>query len=626
MITTTLGMMSLVFGIILIIPILCRRIHVPSIVGFILVGMCIGPHGLALLAQNDTISVLGKIGMLYIMFQSGSEIDLNDMKEHRKNAFLFGLYTFFIPMLLGLITSHYILGYNWLTSLLLGAMYGSHTLMTYPIVSRYDVHSSRPVNIVIGGTVMAITLSLLLLASVKASMVNGQWEILTAVKTLCLLTLLGAVVMWLFPKIAQWVLKRYQDPVTDFMLVMVLLVLAAYMAEYIGMDGILGAFLCGVALNRMLPNHSTLMHRVTFVGNAIFVPLFLLSVGMMIDARVFWESWNTIVIAIVMILTKIGGKSLAAYIIQRQNKMTTIERQLIFGLTHATAAGTLAIVSIGYQIGLLDSEVLNAAVLMILILCTTASFVTEYAAKQIALQAKARIEIDKDKDQWALFAMDMGTDEEAISKADEKLYELAALASLDRFDTIVDDAWEDVDNMIEHTSKSIAVYNEKQPLNTIERILVAVPRYAEKEKDFITCFGLVRRLSSELGAKVVFYSNHETEDALRLMCRRPGKFLRAEFKEMDDWEDLLTIAKDIREDDMLIIQSSRKSTASYNPLFQQNPDLLKRFFNANSYLVVYPEQQTGGFDVDAFLTDVPQTSRMWKIVSWVVNQFRKLQK
>lgn len=626
MITTTLGMMSLVFGIILVIPILCRRIHVPSIVGFILVGMCIGPNGLALLAQNDTISVLGKIGMLYIMFQSGSEIDLNDMKEHRKNAFVFGLYTFFIPMFLGLITSHYLLGYNWLTSLLLGAMYGSHTLMTYPIVSRYDVHSSRPVNIVIGGTVMAITLSLLLLASVEASIVNGHWEMSTVIKTLCLLTLLGGVIMWLFPKIAQWVLKRYQDPVADFMLVLVLLVLAAYMAERIGMDGILGAFLCGVALNRMLPNHSTLMHRVTFVGNAIFVPLFLLSVGMMIDARVFWDSWNTVVIALVMILTKIGGKSIAAYIIQRQTKMTTIERQLIFGLTHATAAGTLAIVSIGYQIGVLDSEVLNAAVLMILILCTTASFVTEYAAKQIALQAKARIVIDKDKDQWALFAMDMGTDEEAISKADEKLYELASLASLDRFDTIVDDAWEDVEIMIEHTSKSIAVYNEKQPLNTIERILVAIPRYAEKEKDFITCFGLVRRLSSELGAKVVFYSNHETEDALRLMCRRPGKFLRAEFKEMDDWEDLLTIAKDIREDDMLIIQSSRKSTASYNPLFQQNPDLLKRFFSSNSYLVIYPEQQTGGFDVDAFLTDAPQTSRMWQIVSWVVNQFRKLQK
>ena len=159
----------------------------------------------------------------------------------------------------------------------------------------------------------------------------------------------------------------------------------------------------------------------------------------------------------------------------------------------------------------------------------------------------------------------------------------------------------------------------------VQRLKDAAEKAHTKEKDFITCFGLVRRLSSELGAKVVFYSNHETEDALRLMCRRPGKFLRAEFKEMDDWEDLLTIAKDIREDDLLIIQSSRKSTASYNPLFQQNPDLLKRFFSSNSYLVIYPEQQTGGFDVDAFLTDAPQTSRMWQIVSWVVNQFRKLQ-
>ena len=384
-------------------------------------------------------------------------------------------------------------------------------------------------------------------------------------------------------------------------------VLAALVADWAGLEGILGAFLCGVSLNRLLPNHSPLMRRITFVGNSIFVPLFLIGVGLMIDVRVFWSSWSTILIASVMIGTKLLGKSAAAWAAQGIFRFSAMERQLVFGLTQASAAGTLAIATIGYKMGIFSSEILNGSVLMILILCTISGFITEHAAKQLALQEGARLESDHEEDYWYLTSVD--------NDLHTQLRELAIMSSLKNVEIAKSADWTDVQRAVEHISKSVLVYHECQPLNTVNRLLVAVPRYAEKERDFITCFGFIRRLSGEIGAKVVFYANPDTQVALRAMCRRPGKMLRAAFRDMDDWEDVLMIAKDMRADDMPVLLSSRKATASYNPLFEQIPQLLQQFFVDNNYMVVYPEQQTGGPDMDAFLMDIPQASTTWSIVT-----------
>ena len=606
MISNSLLLTALVLGIILLIPILCRKIHVPAIVGFILAGMVVGPSVLNWVDDNATIRVLGSIGMLYIMFQSGSEIDMNDFSQHRYRAILFGLLTFLFPLGLGLLTCRYILGFDSTTALLLGAMFGSHTLMTYPIVSRYGIQKNRAVNITMGATMWAITFSLLVLAVVESM----QGEAHTAgdiLRTIALIILFLGVVLWAFPKMAQWFFKRYQDPVVGFMLVMLMLVLAALLADWAGLEGILGAFLCGVSLNRLLPNHSPLMRRITFVGNSIFVPLFLIGVGLMIDVRVFWSSWSTILIASVMIGTKLLGKSAAAWAAQGIFRFSAMERQLVFGLTQASAAGTLAIATIGYKMGIFSSEILNGSVLMILILCTISGFITEHAAKQLALQEGARLESDHEEDYWYLTSVD--------NNLHTQLRELAIMSSLKNVEIAKSADWTDVQRTVEHISKSVLVYHECQPLNTVNRLLVAVPRYAEKERDFITCFGFIRRLSGEIGAKVVFYANPDTQVALRAMCRRPGKMLRAAFRDMDDWEDVLMIAKDMRADDMPVLLSSRKATASYNPLFEQIPQLLQQFFVDNNYMVVYPEQQTGGPDMDAFLMDIPQASTTWSIVT-----------
>ncbi len=606
--------LTIVIGIIWFVPIVCRKIHVPSIVGFILAGIVIGPSVLNMVGENSTIKILGSLGMLYIMFQSGSEIDINDFKQYKYRSLFFGLCTFFIPLGLGVLTSRYLLDFNWTSSLLLGAMYGSHTLMTYPIVSRYGVQKNVAVNITVGATMWAIILSLIVLAVVE------QWNntaktTLDYIIQLAILTLFLLSVLWLFPSFARMFFKRYREPISEFMVVMLMLVGSALLADWAGLEGILGAFLCGVSLNRLLPNRSPLMGRINFMGNSVFVPLFLISVGLMINIEAFWSSWTTIIIAAVMILTKLMGKSLAAWIAQGVFRFSKHERQLVFGLSHATAAGTLAIVTIAYQMGIVSSEVLNAAVLMILVLCTTASFITEHAAKELALQESAQLEAYHEDDYWLLTSV--GDDLRPAMR------EIGEMASLDNIEIKQSADWKDVSDMVEHTSKSVIVYHEAQPINTINRLVVAVPRYAEKERDFITCFGLVRRLAGELGAKVVFYAHPDTQVALQAMCRRPGKYLRAAFRNMDGWEEVGIISQTIVDNDMLVLLSSRKSTASYNPLFEQIPAMLTQHFTTFSSMVVYPEQLTGGPDVDTLLMEIPPASKTWSIISRVKRLVRR---
>lgn len=598
--------LTLVIGIIWFIPIVCRKIHVPSIVGFILAGTVIGPSVLDLVGDSPTINLLGSIGMLYIMFQSGSEIDINDFRQQRYHAILQGGVSFFLPLAIGIVACHWLLHLDWMSSLLLGAMFGSHTLMTYPIVSRYGIQKNRAVNLTVGSTMWAITLSLLVLAVVE-EYVEGKQTTAEYIRSISLLILFIGSVIWLFPWLARIFFKRYREPISEFAIVMLMMVFSAYLADVAGMEGILGAFLCGVSLNRLLPNRSPLMGRITFVGNSIFVPLFLISVGLLIDVQVFWSGWSTVIIALVMIASKLIGKSLSAWLGQLFFSLTNEERRLVFGLTHATAAGTLAIATIGYQMGILSSEMLNASVLMILVLCTTASFITEHAAKQIALQESASLVADHEDDYWLLTSV--GRDLRPAMR------EIGELASLDNIEIAQSADWSDVTNIVEHTSKSVIVYNEIQPINTVNRLVVAVPRYAEKERDFITCFGLVRRLAGELGAKVVFYAHPDTQVALQAMCRRPGKYLRASFRTMEGWEEIGILSQTLKDNDMLILLSSRKSTASYNPLFEQIPTLLTEHFTGYNSMVVYPEQQTGGPNMDVLLMEVPPASTTWSFLT-----------
>ena len=619
MITNPLAIISLVLATILLVPMLCRKIRIPSIVGFIIVGIVVGPYGFCLLNSGTSIQTLGKIGMLYIMLQAGIEIDINDFRQHRAHAVTFGIYSFLLPFVLGVITSR-LLGFNWVTCSLMGAMYGSHTLMTYPIVHRYGVQKNAAVNIAVGGTMLSISLSLLVLAYInnhQLSIDNPQsiWTLLWRIIVTVIL------ILGIFPWLAQRFFKRWSDATSGFLIVMTMMVISAFVADWAGLEGILGAFICGVAMNRLVPNLSPVMQRINFVGNNIFVPLFLIGVGMMIDVSVLWSGWLTIILALVMIATKLAGKWGASWLAQHSFGLQPVERQLIFGLTHATAAGTLAIVTIGYNSGIFGDEILNAAVLMILVLCTSSSFVTEYAAKKMALQEEARLEADKTNNEWLILTV--------AENRHFELQELSELSELHEPSFSNESDWTEAKKLIDNQSKAAIVYHPSQPLNTISRLLVAVPRYAEKERDFISCFGLVRRLSSQIGAKVIFFTNQDTQRTLQAFCRRKGKYLRASYREMEDWEDVLMIAKQMEPDDMIVMINARPSTPSFNPLFNQVPDMLQRFFSNHSYMLVYPEQQTGADIPDILTGDTTQASKTWSVVStvkrWFVQLLEKVQ-
>ncbi|WP_339841274.1 cation:proton antiporter [uncultured Maribacter sp.] len=384
----------LILVIILFTPILLNKIKIPALLGLIIAGAVVGPYGFNLMERDSGIILSGTAGLLYIMFLAGLEIDLADFKKNSKKSLVFGLYTFIIPMVLGILVSLYILEFSMPTSILLASMFASHTLIAYPLVSKLGVAKNRAVNITVGGTLITDTLALLVLA-VIVGMNTGEVNTVFWVKLSVSILIFGATVMLLFPIIGRWFFKRFHDNISHYIFVLMMVFLGAFLAELAGIEAIIGAFLTGLALNRLILHTSPLMNRIEFVGNAIFIPFFLIGVGMLVDYRVFFNDWETIKVAAVMIIVATSAKFIAAWLTQKTFNFSADERRLIFGLSNAQAAATLAAVLIGYNliigetatgepIRLLNESILNGTILMILFTCTIASFVAQKGAKNIA--------------------------------------------------------------------------------------------------------------------------------------------------------------------------------------------------------------------------------------------------
>ncbi len=389
----------LILVIILFAPIILNKIKIPHLLGLIIAGAVIGPNGFHLMNRDSSIILSGTAGLLYIMFLAGLEIDLADFKKNSKKSLVFGLYTFIIPMTFGTLTGIYVLEFSIYTSILLASMFASHTLIAYPLISKLGVAKNKAVNITVGGTMITDTLALLVLA-VIVGMTTGEVNTEFWVRLSISIIVFGLIVMLLFPIIGRWFFKRFDDNVSQYIFVLVMVFLGAVLAEMAGIEAILGAFLAGLALNRLIPHTSPLMNRIEFVGNAIFIPFFLIGVGMLIDFRAFFKDLETIKVAAVMIVIATSAKFLAAWLTQKTYKFSADERRLIFGLSNAQAAATLAAVIVGYNIitgetetgepiRLLNESILNGTILMILFTCTIASFVAQKGAKNIALLESA---------------------------------------------------------------------------------------------------------------------------------------------------------------------------------------------------------------------------------------------
>ena len=294
----------LVLIIILFAPMVLGRLHIPHIIGMILAGVVVGQYGFNILERDSSFELFGKVGLYYIMFLAGLEMDMEDFKKNRVKALVFGLFTFLIPMILGVWSSMSLLDYGMTTSVLLASMYASHTLIAYPIVSRYGLSRLRSVSITIGGTAITVALALLILAVIGGMYkgdVNGLYWVFLLLKVI----FLGFLIIFFFPRIGRWFFRKYEDSVMQFVFVLAMVFLGSGLMEFVGMEGILGAFLAGLVLNRLVPHVSPLMNRLEFVGNALFIPYFLIGVGMIIDVRSLFTGGEALKVAVGFRITTI---------------------------------------------------------------------------------------------------------------------------------------------------------------------------------------------------------------------------------------------------------------------------------------------------------------------------------
>ena len=384
----------IVLVIILLAPLLLKKLKIPHIVGMIVAGVVVGPYGLNLLDRDSSFEIFGQVGVLYLMFLAGLEIDMYHLKKNVRKGLGFGLLTFFVPMVVGVVAAVLLLGLDTVTASLLASMYASHTLIAYPVITRLGITKSPAVLVSIVGTIIAILLSLLVLAITVSITQSGEYSLLDFGRLLLRLGIYCAVVLYSYPRLTRWFFKNYSDKVTQYVYVLAMVFLASWMAQVIGLEAVLGAFFAGLVLNRYIPNVSPLMSRIEFVGNALFIPYFLIGVGMMINIRVLADA-GTLLVAAHMLVVAIAGKWIAAWIAQKAYGFTADDRTVMFGLTTAHTAVALAVVMIGYNMimpdgsRLLNEQIFNGTVVMILVTCALAPIVTSGAAARVKIRMMA---------------------------------------------------------------------------------------------------------------------------------------------------------------------------------------------------------------------------------------------
>lgn len=398
---------TLIFFVVLVIilfaPIVMGKLRIPHIVGMVLAGVLVGKYGLNILERDSSFELFGKVGLYYIMFLAGLEMDIEGLKNNGVRVLFFGLLTFAIPFALTYWTSIGIIGYSQPAALLLSSIMASNTLIAYPIVCKYGLQKHSSVTLCVGSSMIALTLALVVLAAIVGSFDNGAgvgfWALFIAK-----IAAFVAGGVYLLPRLARWFLRRYSDAVAQYIFVMAMLFLSAAVSSLIGLEGVFGAFFAGLILNRFIPHVSPLMNRIEFIGNALFIPYFLIGVGMLINVRVLFYGWHTAFVIFCIIFFGTLGKAIAAYLSKMLFGLPWAHGHIMFGLTSAHAAGSIAIVMVGMKLAtapgefLVDSDMLNGVVIMILFTCVISSVVTDNASKTITLTESAHGSSEKKGD------------------------------------------------------------------------------------------------------------------------------------------------------------------------------------------------------------------------------------
>ncbi len=692
----------LVLMIILFAPILLGRLRIPHIIGMILAGVVVGKYGFNILERDSSFELFGKVGIYYIMFLAGLEMDLENLKKNLSKALVFGVLTFSIPFAAGMWIGMSLLGFGLGTSLLFSSILASHTLVAYPIVGRYGMARHDSVSISIGGTMFALTVALFVLAGIsslyKGELDSGSWLIFAG-------KCIGycAFVFLVFPRFARWFFRTYEDNVMQYIFVLALVFLSAALAELAGMEGIFGAFLAGLVLNRLIPHVSPLMNRTEFVGNALFIPYFLIGVGMLINLGALFNGGDTIKVVLVMLLVATVTKWIPAWLTQLIYGMSKASRQMMFGLSNAHAAGALAMVMVGMKIEvepgvfLMNEDMLNGVVIMILFSCIVSSLITEHSARSMALaEENGEMDMAKGKEdermlvsianpytveplvnmtlmmrdpksKKELLAVTVEVEDDEAKKQAKLAQRRKSLEQAARIASAVDvpmktrcrlstnaatgilntasemNATEIVlglhhkhglldsflgdfaQRILKGTHRQLMVVKCVIPVNTMRRLMVAVPPKAEFEAGFYKWVERVARIGGQLGCRVHFWTHPDTEMRIRGYLAKYHDSVRAEFSAMDDWDDLLLMSGKVAYDHLVVIVCARRGAISYHPSFEELPEQISKYFSNNSLMLIYPDQL--GDPLENFTFSSPRSqseNRIYDHVSnWLIRRIKK---
>ena len=669
---------TLIFFVVLLIilfaPIVMSKLRIPHIIGMVLAGVLIGKYGLNVLERDQSFEIFGRVGLYYIMFLAGLEMDMESLKKNSRRFLTFGLLTCYVPLLLTFFMARWILGYSVAASFLLGCIMASNTLIAYPIVSRYGLQRNPSVQLSVGSSMFSLLLSLVMLAGLAAafpmnggSVPHGVWaNILFWLIFLAKLAVFMTASVFFIPKLARYFLRRYSDAVMQYIFVMSIMFLSAVFSSAIGLEGIFGAFISGLILNRYIPSVSPLMNRIEFIGNALFIPYFLIGVGMLINVRTVFSDINVFWVVLLIAFFGTFGKAVAAYSSSIFFRLAKRDGNMMFGLTSAHAAGAIAMVMVGMKLEvspgvfLVNDDMLNGVVLMILVTCVISTMVTDHASRQIVLHERTHLVAEEDKGDdekillcvkypeiapqllslsmlmrnaklnRGLVALNVVYDDEQSATGRqqgirllEQLQQRASAYDV-RIQTQVRLAT-NIANGIKHAFREFgcsevvmgmhvhtevnpkfwggfiqSLYNGLnrqiiltrfvQPLNTLRRIQVAVPSRAEYEPGFRRWLERLCRMAFQLDCRIQFHGRKETLVLIEKFINNHHQSVRAEYTNMEHWNELPQLAANISEDHMFVVVTARKGTISYKNALERLPDELQQHFSGKNLMIIFPDQ------------------------------------
>ena len=667
---------TLIFFVVLLIilfaPIIMGKLRIPHIIGMVLAGVLIGKYGLNILERDSSFELFGKVGLYYIMFLAALEMDMEGMKKNKSRLLIYGLLTCFIPFFLTYGMSIWLLHYSAKASFLLSCIMASNTLIAYPIVSRYGLQQKPSVTLSVGSSMISLLIALIMLAGLVASFSKHDGVLFWVFFTLKFAAYCGVMIM-LIPRLTRWFLRRYSDAVMQFIFVLSMLFMSAALSQIVGIEGVFGAFFAGLILNRYIPHVSPLMNRLEFIGNALFIPYFLIGVGMLININLLFQGSHIVWVVFCIAFFGTLGKAIAAYIACLGFRLPLSSGHMMFGLTSAHAAGSIAMVMVGMHLlvapgtYLVNDDMLNGVVMMILITCIISSILTDRSSQKIILRDKELPDAEDDK---------KVSDEKILVpvKYPEYADNLMSLAFLVRNQKLnrglicLNVVYEDKDmrynqeqgrRLLEHCSQLAAAtdvmtqtqvriaaniangikhaFNEfqcseiimariRQPLNTLRRIQVAVPSRAEFEPGFYRWLERLARLAGNLDCRIQFHGREESLALINEYIKNRHPEVRADYTQMIHWNELPQLASQISPDHLFVVVTARKGTVSYKTALERLPEEITKYFSGTNLMIIFPDQHGDSYG-DQLTFAEPQhqeeISAYESFLQWFKKKFRK---